>query len=295
MSEITIDKNLCSSCGSCVAICTADNFEQAGDATPTIKEEIRCNRCGHCIALCPKDAIHIQGVDMNRIKLITSGKISEDEMADFIASRRSIRHFKEKEVNKKTIEKLLESASMAATAKNGQDRSFVVIAGQDKVNHLEQVILKHIEKVAPGLKLLFSFLLFPPFASLFLKPQQKKLLQSLLGNIETFKNSKPDDHLIFNNAPAVVAAYAKKDRGMNRDVFGAIHCASALEYLMMQAHAMGLGTCWIGFAMLFPKVLNKELSVPKGYTVYGVVTLGYPHYSFKRTVARSPVLEVTYY
>lgn len=50
--------------------------------------------------------------------------------------------------------------------------------------------------------------------------------------------------------------------------------AIAFEHLCLAAHALGLGTCWMG---LFDETeLKKKLNIPKNMRVVGITPLGYP-------------------
>lgn len=53
-----------------------------------------------------------------------------------------------------------------------------------------------------------------------------------------------------------------------------IDCSLAGENLMIAAHALGLGSCWIG---IYDEERVKEiLNIPDHFAVVGLVTLGYP-------------------
>jgi len=62
--------------------------------------------------------------------------------------------------------------------------------------------------------------------------------------------------------------------------------------MMLQAHALGLGTCWIGG--LAPKVLAKILNVPQGWEVVGLLTLGFPAQN-RRPPRRKPLADIVHY
>ena len=50
--------------------------------------------------------------------------------------------------------------------------------------------------------------------------------------------------------------------------------AIAFEHLCLAAHALGLGTCWMG---LFDEAeLKKQLNIPENIRVVGLTPLGYP-------------------
>ena len=57
---------------------------------------------------------------------------------------------------------------------------------------------------------------------------------------------------------------------------------------MLQAEAMGLGSCIMGYAQAAPKILARHLMTPRFYQIYGVVAVGHPKYRFQRAVNRKP-------
>ena len=62
--------------------------------------------------------------------------------------------------------------------------------------------------------------------------------------------------------------------------------------MMLQAHALGLGTCWVGGVA--PKALAKILQVPKGWEVIGLLTLGFPAQN-RRPPKRKPLADIVHY
>ncbi|MDD2735280.1 MAG: nitroreductase family protein [Desulfuromonadaceae bacterium] len=50
--------------------------------------------------------------------------------------------------------------------------------------------------------------------------------------------------------------------------------AIAFEHICLAAHALGLGTCWMG--MFDEKDMKSKLSIPDNLRVVGVTPLGYP-------------------
>lgn len=71
-------------------------------------------------------------------------------------------------------------------------------------------------------------------------------------------------------APVVVGVVG--DPRNNR--FFTIDCALAGANLMLAAHALGLGTCWVGGFGQGP--IKRILGVPAFLEVVGLITLGYP-------------------
>lgn len=58
MFKITIDRDLCAMCGTCVLSCPETVFVQKEkSSTPDIIHEDLCISCGHCVAIWPREAI----------------------------------------------------------------------------------------------------------------------------------------------------------------------------------------------------------------------------------------------
>ena len=66
-------------------------------------------------------------------------------------------------------------------------------------------------------------------------------------------------------AYAVVAAEGKPNEA---------NCSSLVVYLLLAAHARGVGTCWFG--SIDRKELAEALGLPEGYGIAFVVSFGYP-------------------
>jgi nitroreductase len=109
-----------------------------------------------------------------------------------------------------------------------------------------------------------------PFIVAVQNPAQRDLLASL--NAEIFGiDSDP-----YYGAPTLVLVFAPKDNDNNyRD--GSL----VLGNMMLAAHAIGLGSCWINreremFATPEGKALMQELGLPDGLVGIGALALGYP-------------------
>ncbi len=83
--------NKCTKCNLCYKNCTANAIENE----TIIFNENRCILCGHCAVICPTEAITINGkVGESTDKLPEN---IADHINTLIRSRRSIRHFKERQ------------------------------------------------------------------------------------------------------------------------------------------------------------------------------------------------------
>ncbi|HBE77830.1 MAG TPA: nitroreductase family protein [Firmicutes bacterium] len=161
-------------------------------------------------------------------------------------TRRSIRKYKNDPVPKNMIEQLLEAATMAPSASNSQSWSFVVI--QD---------VKLLKEYSDRAKALFLSLTKD-------KPDPHNYLKIL---------SDPDFN-IFYNAGTLIIIYGSDQLTAYGD------CCLAAQNLMLAAHTMELGTCWIGFsvALLDQADFKAELGIPQNLTAVAPLIVGYPDF-----------------
>lgn len=270
---IEIDPGKCVACGQCTLICpTKAIIRQEGKIPPKFAENGRCIRCGHCVSICPTGAIkHIEMATEN-FRTIKSDW-TPDMIEMLLCSKRSVRYFTEKPVEKETIEKLLEVAVQAPSDGNNQDRSFVVLTDRSYIEAYETAIIDAYrafleQQLAAGVDPMFW---------------KFQYIRPLLAKHEA------GEHPIFRNASCVICAYAKKE-----DYFGSYNCVAAMDYLMLMAHSMGLGSCILGFGFNPSEIGHKFLGLSDSHLLHSVVAIGHPKYKFRRTVSRRPP-EITWH
>ena len=96
-----------------------------------------CLTCGHCIAVCPHGALRHSLIPLEECPAIDKALIINDEQAaQFLRSRRSIRFFKDKPVEKEKIRKLIEIGRYAPTASNTQLVEWLVLTDTEKINDI---------------------------------------------------------------------------------------------------------------------------------------------------------------
>jgi nitroreductase len=76
----------------------------------------------------------------------------------------------------------------------------------------------------------------------------------------------------------------------SRSRWAQIDCALAIENIMLEAHSLGLGTCYVGG---FNEERVKEiLEIPERWKPIGIITLGYPK-KVKKSSIRLPLEEIS--
>ncbi|MCD6155840.1 MAG: nitroreductase family protein [Candidatus Atribacteria bacterium] len=73
------------------------------------------------------------------------------------------------------------------------------------------------------------------------------------------------------DAPVLVAVFGKETKYYLED-----GCA-ATENILIAAHALGLGACWVaGDKKAYAEAVREKLAVPEGYKLVSLIPIGYP-------------------
>ncbi len=156
MKPITIDPEKCNRDGICVKACPTAVIElTSSDELPTPVKDFKeyCLACGHCVAVCPTGAFSLDWLKTGQCAAISKELVLHREAAEqFLRSRRSIRNFKDKPVEREKLEKLLEIACFAPSAKNNQLWHWTVVENPDDVkksfkSNTKLVIVNHASNV----------------------------------------------------------------------------------------------------------------------------------------------------
>ena len=103
MNFLTIDETKCKKDAICAAVCPAAVIRLPKDGYPQFVpggNEI-CIACGHCVAVCPNAALSHKYIPLEDCLPINKElRINEAQGVQFLRSRRSIRLYKEKPVQK---------------------------------------------------------------------------------------------------------------------------------------------------------------------------------------------------
>jgi nitroreductase/NAD-dependent dihydropyrimidine dehydrogenase PreA subunit len=264
---MTVNKEKCIGCGLCVKDCIVRDISLV-DNKATMKNK-NCFKCGHCIAVCPKDAITMDDYNMDDVKEYAKETfdISPENLLNFIQFRRSVRHFKAKEVETEKLLKIIEAGRFTQTGINIQDVSYIVVQDNlEKLKELTLLSLKNIgehmlENMTPETKMHESY------ARLWIKMY-----------VDYKENPNSKDRLFFN-APAIIVVTA------NSPVNGAL----ASSNMELMTNALGLGTFFSGFlarAAKDNKAIKDFLQIEDGKEVVTCLVLGYPDIKYSRTVPR---------
>ncbi|UCF56439.1 MAG: nitroreductase [Deltaproteobacteria bacterium] len=185
-----------------------------------------------------------------------------------IQERRSTRGFLNKPVEKETLERLLSFAIQAPSAINLQPWEFTVVSGEER-KRLSRILVKRMKEQAiscgPGAR--------NPLPDYFIE-RQKGLLNSMLPHLPhntPFEEFINEGSCNFYGAPTAVIVTLDQ-------IFSSARLTDigiVVGYLVLTAHALGLGTCPIGLITAFDDEIKEELNIPEQKQVVIGVAVGY--------------------
>ena len=262
----SVDREKCNRDKICVEACGLIEMGKA-DLVPTLiadAEEL-CTNCGHCVAVCPTGALALRSMGPADCPQIKEELLIGLEQADqFLRSRRSIRNYKEKPVERDKLSKLIQASSYAPSAHNARPVHLLVIEDRKEVRRLSGLVVDWMRltiKEAPALAKTVHF----------------------DRGVALWDEGKDP---ICHNAPHLIIAHAAESARLAR-----VDCILALAYAELIAPPLGLGTTWAGYVMTatsFYPPLTEALNLPEGHKCFGVIMVGYPKLKFVRMPLRNP-------
>ena len=139
-----INKEKCIACTQCIKDFPTSTISLKQDNAEINNEN--CIKCGHCIAICPVDAASTDDYNMDEVIPYdkNSFSVEADNLLNFIKYRRSVRKFKNKEIEKEKILKIIDAGRYTQTSTNSQDVSYTVVT--DKLSELRDLAYESLRK-----------------------------------------------------------------------------------------------------------------------------------------------------
>lgn len=274
--QIEKREDKCIECMLCVRDCVMGVWRIVDGKSRPVETEL-CNRCSHCIAICPCDAVIHDGLGQGDIAAVNRKNLRPDVYRDIIISRRSVRRFKNEPVPGAMIENIIDLARYAPSASNSQNVGYIIIT--DK---------RLIESTAAGLFRLGNRLYNATKKGIGrffvnLTGLSKNRYLKVMDYVQE-QNAQTGRDFVLHNAPVLILIHAPE-----RQPFASDNCNIAAATMINYAHALGLGTCFVGILTLALRLngrLRKKLGVPQKERVYAALVMGYPQHRYTNTVSR---------
>jgi len=278
-----IDASKCTLCGRCVKVCPKDVLEIINGGLIVTGND--CMLCSHCYAVCVPGAVSfpslLKQVKFNTFKyresIFTGKEYAPAEIVNLFRSRRSIRSYKNEELDDDVIRDMVEFAVTAPSGSNCQEWEFTVLNGREKVWDLAQEIKTFFKKINRYAGNPLIRYLSVPFMGRTLVNYYRDHYETVRMAIE--EGERGIDRL-FHGAPCVIVIHSSMEGStpVEDGTYSAYN-------ICMLAHYMGLGTCLIGFAV---EAINRSGELKDYLDIYGknrvhaVIAVGKPAVKFSR-------------
>jgi nitroreductase len=151
-----------------------------------------------------------------------------------IKGRRSVRTYKNDGIDKNLVRECIDAATYAPSAKNGQQWRFIVLTGDSK----------------------------DKFTDMYRKE---------LGKLTYDVGSSFGSCTMMEEAPVVIVVWNTNELGWTTEVHSV---SAAIQNLLLKAHSLGLGTCWIGDILYTYEAIVDHFKKP--WKLLAAITLGWP-------------------
>ncbi len=171
--------------------------------------------------------------------------------------RRSIRRYRPEPIPHKLIEQLLEAAIWSPSSHNRQPWRFVVVETQTQKEQLAQ---------AMGTRL-------------------RRDLQADGVPVDVIEADAGRSHSRITTAPVLIIlclsmvdmdVYTDAKRSQNEYLMAVQSVAMAGQNILLEAHYLGLGACWMCAPLFCPDVVKDSLVLPDDWQPQALLTVGYP-------------------
>jgi len=284
MATIQIDAERCRKCGTCVQICPALFEQDAKGTIPRVLDTARCTECGHCVAMCPGEAIAHSRFPPGSITPIQPERLPNTmQLMELLRSRRSIREFRPKPVERALIEQIIEAARFAPSAHNVQSTEYIVV--QDPAV-LKQVVDLTITQYRRWRNLLSNPIVRSITRLTMGATRQASLdeiLEDFTGLIDQYQQGNDP---ILREASTLLIFHADRHAG-----FAGTNANLALQNASLVCETLKLGAFYAGYVVAgsnYNARLAKLLKLPRDHKIYAGLAIGYPRFHYQNWIERKP-------
>lgn len=178
-----------------------------------------------------------------------------------IKTRRSVREYLDTPLSEETITQIIDAGRYAPTGLNLQPWRFVVVQNKEMLKKLsvyaQPILVKNLEG------------------------------RNDAGAVNFLKRLKNKNFNLLYDAPVLILVIGSKNNALTD-----YDCSMCAGNMMLAAHSLGLGSCWIGGASVIQQSeeLMSELKIPQNYKIVAPLIFGYPRTMPPTPEKREPVI-----
>lgn len=288
-----VDRERCNGCGLCVEVCPADTLSIVeGKAAVTGDRSLSC---GQCAAVCPVGAITVSSLDSNAHTFETFrvnpdwlpwGQVDTGELVRLMASRRSCRCYTNRPVTPETLRDLVKIGVTAPSGTNSQLWAFTLVPSRKEMIAFGEQIADFYRRLTRlsekgWLRNVLKWCGKPELDFYY-----RNYHDQVANALEEWRRDGRDR--VFHGAPVSIIVSGRPGASCPAE-----DALLATQNILLGAHALGLGTCLIGFAVEAIKrdpSIKRFLGIPGDEKVYSVIALGYPAVEYHAMAGRKAPL-----
>jgi len=201
-------------------------------------------------------------------------------MIDLLETWASIRAYTDEELSEEQIRKILQAGRRSPSGENAQPWVFIVVKDPETRKKLGV-----LSKRGSGRRFTGEYVtkkMQERFSTLTDLEKQKRVFEKLTsGNVSAFVGECPVLIIIAGNKKVWDTPY---------------DCSAAAENMLLMAHSMGVGGCWVNAATMDIRdevILKETLAVPDDYKILSIFTFGKPKMSHKPRM-RKPLESIVF-
>lgn len=194
--------------------------------------------------------------------------MNEIECLEWLMTRRSIRTFSERPVAHETLTNLLHAATSAPSNTNRQPWRFAVVTAPELRHKIADAVHTRAEEMKAIIRRGHHAEDFGNYSDFFHEPLQAAAViiipqyRDYPDLIANFIASGGGDPKQYHTASSMQAERCST--------------SAAVMTLLLQAHAAGLGACWMAGPMIAHDAIGQLLDIQEPWHMLGAVALGYP-------------------
>ncbi len=181
-------------------------------------------------------------------------------MADIlpiIQTRRSIRRFLPQRIHSQIIRQLAEAARWTPSAHNAQPWRFIVFRQKAVKERLAQKMARAFQRDLKKNRVP------PAIARVKIQRSIQRITEAPLG-------------LLVCMSQEGSRSYPDQRRRAIEAKMGIQGVGAAIQNILLAAHSLDLGACWLSAPLFCPGAVRRALEVPRGWAPMALILLGYP-------------------
>lgn len=282
-AKVKINPETCIGCGLCTKVCSKKILKMDNKQLTVLDyPDWGCNQCGLCMSICPTKSIQVEGLNYDELVALSDNEIDFADMEEMLSSRRSIRSYKDRIVERNVIDKVIRMSALTPICVPPTNVQVLVLDDKEHLNELYLDIVRCWKKLIKSMK-------NPIYRAISRRVAGANQYHALISHglpsarICCESADKGKDVLTFD-APAIIFFHGNK-----HDICVVENCWLAASYATIAAHFMGLGSILSG---MIPPIVNmntdvkRKIGIPDGNNIQSCLILGYSAVKFKRKIPR---------